>query len=94
MDRARALTPPLGQWPAGWQLHTLMLSVLVLDRAGVPLSLTTTGSRNWLWSRRRKELLRAMMLAVLSAKSQDRDVRSQIWILDSSWNNLELPDKP
>lgn len=75
MDRARALTPPLGQWPAGWQLHTLMLSVLVLDRAGVPLSLTTTGSRNWLWSRRRKELLRAMMLAVLSAKSQDRDVR-------------------
>lgn len=66
MDRARALTPPLGQWPAGWQRHTLMVSVLVLVRAGVPLSVTTTGRRYWVRSRRLKELLRVMMLAVLS----------------------------
>lgn len=70
MDRARARTPPLGQCPAGWQLHTLMVSVLVLERAGEPLSVTTTGRRYWVRSRRLKELLRAMMLAVLSGKSQ------------------------
>ena len=45
MDRARALTPPVGQWPSGWQLHTLMVKVLVLERAGEPLSVTTTGRR-------------------------------------------------
>lgn len=66
MDRAWALTPLLGQWPAGWQLHTLMVRVLVLERAGDPLSISTTGRRYWVRSRRLKELLRAMMLAVLS----------------------------
>lgn len=76
MGRARALTPPLGQWPAAWQLHTLMVSVLVLERAGDPPSITTTGRRYWVRSRRLKELLRAMMLAVLSAESQERQVTS------------------
>lgn len=66
MDTARALTPPVGQCPAGWQLHTLMVSVLVLDRAGDPLSATTTARRYWVRSRRLKELLRATMPAVLS----------------------------
>lgn len=66
MDKARALIPPVGQWPGGWQLHTLMVSVVVLDRAGDPLSATTTGRRYWVRSRRLKELLRATMLAVLS----------------------------
>lgn len=47
MERARALTPAEGQWPAGWQLHTLTVKVLVLDRAGEPLSVTTTGRRYW-----------------------------------------------
>lgn len=70
MGRARALTPPLGQWPAGWQRHTLMVSVLVLDKAGDPLSVTTTGRRYWVWSRRVKELLRATTPAVLSGKSE------------------------
>lgn len=70
MDRARALTPPLGQWPAGWQLHTLMVSVLVLERGGDPPSITTTARRYWVRSWRLKELLRAMMLAVLSAESR------------------------
>lgn len=45
MDRARASTPPVGQCPAGWQLHTLMVSVLVLESGGEPLSVTTTGRR-------------------------------------------------
>lgn len=66
----RALTPPLGQCPAGWQVHTLMVSVLVLERAGVPPSVSTTGSRYWLRSWRLKELLRAMTLAVLSGGRQ------------------------
>lgn len=66
MDMARAVTPPVGQCPPGWQLHTLMVSVLVLDRAGDPLSVTTTGRRYWVRSRRLKELLRATMPAVLS----------------------------
>lgn len=69
MDMARASTPPVGQCPAGWQLHTLMVSVLVLERAGDPLSVTTTGRRYRVWSRRVKELLRATMPAVLSEKS-------------------------
>lgn len=68
MSRGKASTPPLGQWPAGWQLHTLMVRVLVLERGGAPLSVTTTGSRYWLRSLRVKVLLRAMMPAVLSAE--------------------------
>lgn len=71
MDKARALTPPVGQWPAGWQLHTLMVRVLVLERAGEPLSVTTTGRRYWVRSLRVKVLLRATMPAVLS-KSEVR----------------------
>lgn len=72
MDRDKASTPPLGQWPAGWQLHTLMVRVPVLERGGAPLSVTTTGSRYWLRSLRVKVLLRAMMPAVLSAERRSR----------------------
>ena len=43
IERASASTPPDGQCPAGWQAHTLMVRVLVLDRAGEPLSIMTTG---------------------------------------------------
>lgn len=68
MERERASTPPVGQWPAGWQLHTLMVNVLVLERAGAPLSVITTGRRYWLRSLRVKVLLRALMLAVLSKR--------------------------
>lgn len=77
MDKARALTPPVGQWPGGWQLHTLMVSVVVLDRAGDPLSATTTGRRYWVRSRRLKELLRATMLAVLSGIRRGGGVKSR-----------------
>lgn len=73
MDRDKASTPPLGQWPAGWQLHTLMVRVLVLERGGAPLSVTTTGSRYWLRSLRVKVLLRAMMPAVLSTERRSRE---------------------
>lgn len=66
VDTARARTPPRGQCPAGRQLHTLMVSVVVLDRAGEPLSATTTGRTYWVRSRRLKELRRATMPAVLS----------------------------
>lgn len=72
MERARALTPPVGQWPAGWQLHTLMVKVLVLERAGEPLSVTTTGRRYWVRSLRVKVLLRATMPAVLSKSEVKR----------------------
>lgn len=65
-ERARASTPAVGQWPAGRQLQTPMVNVVVLERAGVPLSVTTTGSRYWVWSLRVKVLLRATMPAVLS----------------------------
>lgn len=73
MDRARASTPPLGQWPAGWQLHTLMVKVLVLERAGEPLSATTTGKRYWVRSFRVKVLLRATIPAVLSIRDSKRE---------------------
>lgn len=71
MDRARASTPPEGQWPAGWQLHTLTVRVLVLERAGEPLSVTTTGRRYWVRSLRVKVLLRATMPAVLSESGEN-----------------------
>lgn len=70
IDMARASTPPVGQWPAGWQLHTLMVKVLVLERAGEPLSVTTTGKRYWVRSLRVKVLLRATMPAVLSKNEE------------------------
>lgn len=66
IDMAKASTPPVGQWPAGWQLHTLTVKVLVLERAGEPLSVTTTGRRYWVRSLRVKVLRRATMPAVLS----------------------------
>lgn len=72
INRAWASTPPVGQWPVGWQLHTLMVRVLVLERAGEPLSVTTTGSRYWVRSLRVKVLLRAMMPAVLSKSKVKR----------------------
>lgn len=74
IERTRAFTPPVGQWPAGWQLHTLMVKVLVLERAGEPLSVTTTGRRYSVRSLRVKVLLRAMMLAVLSKTVKSKEV--------------------
>lgn len=73
--RASAWTPPLGQWPAGSQLHTLMVNVLVLVSAGEPLSATTTGRRYWVRSFRVKVLLRATMPAVLSVVETDKGKR-------------------
>lgn len=73
IDRDRASTPPVGQWPAGWQLHTLIVKVLVLERAGEPLSVITTGRRYRVRSLRVKVLLRAMMLAVLSESQVKRE---------------------
>jgi hypothetical protein len=43
-----------------------MVRVLVLERAGEPLSATTMGSRYWARSLRVNELRRARMLALLS----------------------------
>lgn len=73
IDRVRTFTPPVGQSSAGWQLHTLMVKVLVLERAGEPLSVTTTGRRYWVRSLRVKVLLRATMPAVLSKNEVRRD---------------------
>lgn len=80
IDRAKASTPPVGQCPAGWQLHTLMVRVLVLERAGEPLSFITTGKRYSVRSFRVKLLLRATMLAVLSKSQTKREkyISSQI----------------
>ena len=66
MERANASTPPDGQCPPGWQVHTLMVRVLVLDMAGDPLSVTTTGRTYWVWSFLEKVLRRAKIPAVLS----------------------------
>lgn len=44
----------------------------MLERAGEPLSVTTTGRRYWVRSLRVKVLLRAMMPAVLSKKDVKR----------------------
>lgn len=68
MESASASTPapPSGQWPAGSQLHTVMVRVVVLESGGAPLSASTTGRRYWVRSLRVKELRRATMLAVLS----------------------------
>ena len=78
IDRARASTPPVGQWPAGWQLHTLMVRVLVLESAGEPLSVTTTGSRYCVRSLRVNVLLRATTPAVLSVNEERRDLTRAI----------------
>lgn len=78
IERTRAFTPPVGQWPAGWQLHTLMVKVLVLERAGEPLSVTTTGRRYSVRSLRVKVLLRAMMLAVLSKIVKSKEVNFSV----------------
>ena len=73
MERARASTPPDGQLPPAWQLHTVTVRVLVLERAGEPLSATTTGSWYWARSRRVNELRRARILAVLSVEETEEE---------------------
>lgn len=77
MDRARASTPPVEQCPADRQLLTLMVRVLVLERAGEPLSTITTGSMYWVLSLRVNNLCHARMLALLSVVDREILVEEQ-----------------
>lgn len=77
MDRARASTLPVEQCPAGRQLHTLMVRLLVLEMAGEPLSTNTTGSMYWVLSLWVNNLCHARMLALLSVVDREILVEGQ-----------------